>query len=105
MGFKFNPLTGSLDIVGSGGGGGSSAEQIVQYITLTSADETNKSVTLSNTPLNADKVMLDPVGGPAQQYGVDFTVSGTTLSWASLGLDGILEEGDVLRISYMVDNE
>lgn len=72
----------------------------VEYLELSLADETNENVTLSNTPADNNKVILDLIGGSAQEFGVDYTVSGTTLSWNGLALSGILVEGDKLRIIY-----
>ncbi|MEJ5352443.1 MAG: hypothetical protein WHS65_12715 [Melioribacteraceae bacterium] len=75
---------------------------VVEEFTLTSTDITNKKVTLTYTPVNMNYVRLDVIGGGAQDNGADFTVNTTTreLSWSGLGLDGILEAGDVLRITY-----
>jgi len=75
---------------------------VVEEFTLTSTDITNKKVTLTYTPVNANYVRLDVIGGGAQDNGVDFSVNVTTkeLSWSGLGLDGILEAGDVLRVTY-----
>lgn len=75
---------------------------VVEEITLTSTNITQKKVTLTYTPLNASYVRLDIIGGCAQDNGIDFSVNPTTkeVSWSGLGLDGILEIGDVLRITY-----
>jgi len=75
---------------------------VVEEFTLTSTDITNKKVTLTYTPVNGNFVRLDVIGGGAQDNGVDFSVNATTkeLSWSGLGLDGILEAGDVLRVTY-----
>lgn len=75
---------------------------VVEEFTLTSTDITNKKVTLTYTPVNPNYVRLDVIGGGAQDNGVDFTVNASTkeLSWSGLGLDGILEANDVLRITY-----
>jgi hypothetical protein len=47
-------------------------------------------------------LLLILVGGCAQDNGTDFSVNVGTkeVSWSGLGLDGILEANDVLRISY-----
>ena len=75
----------------------------VEYRTISGGEATAKSLTLSATPLSAANVMVDMVQGSAQEYSVDFTVSGTTLSWSGLGLDLIvgLVAGDKLRIQYL----
>jgi hypothetical protein len=66
-------------------------------ITLSAGDITAGSVSLIVTPTSGSLTRLT-VGGVRQQYGTDFIVSGSTLSWSGLGLDGILESGDVLQI-------
>jgi hypothetical protein len=71
-----------------------------ELLTLTSTNITNKYVTLSQTPKTVSAVSVCPVGGIPQQYGVDYTVSGTTLSWSSLGLEDILEATDILIVEY-----
>jgi hypothetical protein len=85
-----------------GGGGGSSVEQVRQVVTLTASNISTKSFTLSNAPLNPAALDFHPYGGIKQHYGVDFTVSGTTLSWSGLGLDGFLAENDVIAVTYFV---
>lgn len=73
----------------------------VEYRTITSLENTAKAIVLSALPTSPTKVVLDIIGGSSPQwYSVDYTVSGSTLSWATLGLDGILSTGDTLRIIY-----
>lgn len=74
--------------------------QNVEYRTLSGGEAAAESLTLTATPVSASKVMVDVIGGTAQEYSVDFTVSGTTLSWAGLGLAGLVA-GDKLRINYL----
>jgi hypothetical protein len=38
-------------------------------------------VTLQYTPLNANEVSFDPIGGPAQVLGQDYLVIGNRLYW------------------------
>lgn len=68
--------------------------------TVSSLEFTNKQLTLNATPIVATKTRLTIVGGPEQKYSVDFLVSGNILTWSSLGLDGIIETGDSLLITY-----
>lgn len=130
MGLKLNPLTGNFDLVGTGGGGGGSytpanpsdwnptpsstseaLDQLAEHTylntyhvyryTLQASDITNKNMTIDNTPLTDTKTRLIVIGGPGDQdYGIDFTVSGNTLSWDSLALDGILETNDKVIVIY-----
>jgi hypothetical protein len=73
---------------------------IVNKFTLSSTDITNKFVMLTQAPATPTQTSLDIIGGITQDYGPDFIVSGTTLSWSGLFLDGILASGDKLIIYY-----
>jgi len=73
----------------------------VEYRTLTGGEATAEALTTAFTPSAPTEVMLDVIGGTAQFYGDDFIVTGTTLSWAALGLSGFLSAGDKLRIAYV----
>lgn len=72
-----------------------------ESFTLSSGQAAAKSVTLAHTPKVPANTELFPAGAPKQQYGLDFTVSGTTLSWTGLGLDGTLVTGDVIEVGYL----
>lgn len=73
----------------------------VEYHTLSSGDATAKNVTLGSSPASPTKVLLDIIGGTPQEYSVDFSVSGSTLTWSGLGLDGFLAAGDKLRVVFI----
>ena len=73
---------------------------VVDTIDLTQGDINNKFVTLSQTPLVPDAVILNIDGGIPQIKGIDFIIQGNKISWNGLGLDGFLEETDVLIIQY-----
>jgi hypothetical protein len=68
--------------------------------TLTLSEYDGKQLTLAAAPLVASKTRMVIIGGPEQKYSIDFLVSGTTLTWSSLGIDGIIEIGDTLLITY-----
>lgn len=72
----------------------------VEQFTLSAGQIASKSVTLARTPYTASQTRLEVLEGPPQFYTQDFTVSGTTLSWNGLGLDGILVEGDKINVIY-----
>jgi hypothetical protein len=76
------------------------SEYKVEKFTLDAGNISSKSVTLSETPTDLVLTRLVPIGGVEQDYGDDFTVTGTTLSWASLGLDGVLASGDEIIVAY-----
>lgn len=76
------------------------SRHVVEYFTLTEDHALAKAINLSFTPIVSQNVMLDIIGGGPQVYGDDFTVSESSLSWDSLLLDGVLSDGDRLRVSY-----
>lgn len=103
MAFKFNPFTGRLDQVGTGGGAGGAGDVFVDTIVLDAGMVAAKAVTLTDTPATAAYTLLQLVGGGVQQYTTDFTVSGTTLSWNGLGMDALpMAVGDVLVVMYQI---
>lgn len=75
--------------------------QNVNYVEITALMITNKELTLPNMPAVATNTMVDIIGGSTQHYGVDFTVSGSVLTWNGLGLEIDLIEGSFLRINYL----
>lgn len=76
------------------------SEYQVEKFTLSPAQIAAKSITLAQMPTTANLTRLIVIGGPEQDYATDFTVSGTTLDWNGLGLDGILISGDKLVVIY-----
>lgn len=72
----------------------------VEKIELTQQDIDNKYVTLSQTPLVSSAVVVNIDGGIPQLNGIDYIVNNNIISWNEMGLDGFLEETDVLIIQY-----
>lgn len=70
-----------------------------ETFTLTTFNISTRSITLSGTP-SVPELTSFTTGGVVQTFGEDFTVSGNTLSWAGLGLDGIVEEGDSVKVVF-----
>jgi len=54
---------------------------LVEQIELTVGMISARQLTLGDTPLTNTEVSVDPIGGPAQEYGVDFSVTGSIVSW------------------------
>jgi hypothetical protein len=75
-------------------------KQVVEYITLTNTNISNKSVTLMHTPKASSDVVVDIIGGGPQEYSQDYTVTGTSLSWLGKALDGTLSVGERIRVIY-----
>ena len=99
MSLAFNVFTGTLDYTGTASPPPAAVE-VVEYKTLISGEISAKQLTLAATPASAAKTKVDIIGGGAQAYTTDFTVSGAVLDWNGLGLDGLLAIGDQLRIVY-----
>jgi hypothetical protein len=73
----------------------------VMYHTLTASNEGTLEITLPAEPLQPERTLVDVFnGGGPLRYSIDFTVSGYTLTWAGGRFDGVLAEGDEVRIIY-----
>lgn len=72
----------------------------VEQIEIDSTQELNKQITLSLTPSFPEKTLLYIDGGAPAFYTLDFEVTGDVLSWSGKRLDGLLEQGDLVRIVY-----
>jgi hypothetical protein len=82
---------------------GASSGYYVNLFTLSPTDIANQYVTLSSTPDTPGDTILNVIGGIAQNYGVDFTVSGTQLAFIgdiAAGGNAALVSGDRLIVQY-----
>jgi len=68
--------------------------------TLTSTDIINKQVSLAAIPANPNITQLFVISGGIMEYGADFIVAGSTLSWSGLNIDGMLETGEKIVIMH-----
>ncbi len=73
----------------------------VEQRTISAGEATAKQITLVNTPASAADVLVDVIHGSAQEYSVDYTITGAVLDWNGLALDGLLAAGDKLRVAYV----
>lgn len=76
-----------------------------ERFTLSSDDINAKGVDLAGTVLDGHEAVtqLNIVGGVFCSYGVDYTISGQSISWDGLGLDGVLEASDVIDVTYVTE--
>jgi len=84
-------------------GGGSEVFE-AETFTLTDTDIANKYVTLSSTPLDTSEIEFNIRNAPYQYYGNDFKqdeMYQKRITWELLNLDGVLQVGDKITISYM----
>lgn len=72
----------------------------VDLYTLTLTDITNKFVVLSQAPTNPTNTIVELKGGVPQWYADDYTVTGSTLDWSSLGLESLVVVGSIIRVIY-----
>jgi hypothetical protein len=73
-----------------------------EFRTITSGEAAAKQLTLSFTPATPGEVLVDIIGGGgAQEFNVDYTISGAVLNWNGYALDGVLAQSDRLRINYI----
>lgn len=79
---------------------GKGAGDIVERIELEEENVFNRFITLSDTPVVPQNVTVTPEGGITQVNGIDFRVVGNTIRWDGMGLDGVLDETDVLLVQY-----
>jgi len=74
--------------------------QVSLTLTLTAQMIEAGQLSLDDVPSSADTVQLIPAGGPMQFLGIDYSLVGNIIGWDGLGLDGVLEEGDILQVYY-----
>lgn len=89
-------LSQRVDQIIAGNGG----IPIVDRFVISAENVTTKALMLSHTPLFPAAVMVFPTGGPAQRYGIDYSVYAEFITWDSLGLDNFIEEGDIVDVAY-----
>lgn len=70
--------------------------------TLTPTDITNQFIILTSAPTDPGETDATVIGGPLQDYGVDFVVIGNKLTWAGLGLDSLVDVGDIISVTYPI---
>jgi hypothetical protein len=80
---------------------GKGTEPYIQLITITNINISDKQIVLEKTVTNPSKTRLEFLNGTLQIYEIDYTISdGNKVVWESLGLDGFIEENDVIRVEY-----
>jgi hypothetical protein len=78
---------------------GSTTDTAEEVFTLTQEDIDRKYIMLSKAPIPQSVVFL-PYGGIQQRNNIDFVVNGSIVSWSGKTLDGFLEQGEEIKISY-----
>jgi len=78
---------------------GSTTDTAEEVFALTQEDIDRKYIMLSRVPIPQSVVFL-PYGGIQQRNNMDFIVNGSIVSWSGKTLDGFLEQGEEIKISY-----
>lgn len=71
----------------------------VDFVTLSDEDISNGKAYITSTKLGG--ILLDVIGGCPQYEGFDFIVGEDFVEWRGLGLEELLEVGDMLRLAYI----
>lgn len=71
------------------------------FITITGTDITNGYFVLSATPADASSVLIDHIGGTAQQYLIDYTIASNQVNFTGLGMNTFLVAGSKIRVHYI----
>jgi hypothetical protein len=69
-------------------------------ITITSTHIVEKKFSLTTAPKSSYSIRFLPDGGIEQRFQVDYDIVANDIVWDGLELDGFLEIGDVIRVSY-----
>jgi len=76
--------------------------KIIEY-TISASDMTLKGFTLETPMASTNQIALTVYGGLPVNYGSDYTaVDSTTVGWDGLGLDGLIDVGDEVQVTYSV---
>jgi hypothetical protein len=84
---------------GDPGPAGFGTENDIEHV-LTDEDIAAKRFSFSPLPLDSDLVQVDFLGGTWQRKGIQYRINGGVFSWGGLGLDGFLEAGEIIRLTY-----
>ncbi len=82
-------------------GDGTNKEQTLYY-TITQDQIDAKALQLDFIPREGSEVLFDTKSDGFQEYGVDFIVTGSTVSWDGLGFEGIVVEGSKVRFYFLI---
>ena len=73
---------------------------VIEDHVVTTSDMTSKSITLSQSTSDPNKVALTVYGGLPQNIGTDYTGTSTMVTWNGMGLDGVIAAGEEVRLVY-----
>jgi hypothetical protein len=71
-----------------------------EFRTITAPEQSAKVIVLAHTPADPVGVLVDIIGGTAQEFNVDYTIVSNEFRWNGYSLDGLLSAGDRIRFHY-----
>lgn len=71
------------------------------FITITGTDITNGYFVLSGIPADPTSVLVDHIGGTAQEYLVDYSIASNHVTFTGLGMSSFLVAGSKVRVHYI----
>jgi len=71
-----------------------------ETFTIASLDVTNKYVTTTYDILDDNYLTVSVVGGTTLKKDVDYSINGNNIEWDGLALDGLIDVGDILNVTY-----
>jgi hypothetical protein len=71
-----------------------------EYLCLNSDDTRNGYALMKFAASDCSSSAVSIVGGVPQEYGVDYTLQANKIVWRGLGMDGVLEPGDIVRVTH-----
>jgi hypothetical protein len=74
----------------------------VEDCVLSAAEIAAKQIILASAPSDTNSLTFKITGGIEQYEGIDFELNDATVSWQGYALDGVLAEGDQIRIKYQI---
>jgi hypothetical protein len=79
----------------------SDTRTFVQTEILSATHISNKHIPLSQSVTTIASLIFEIDGAPTQIKDIDYTYSSSTVTWDGYQLDGLLETGESVRISYL----
>ena len=73
---------------------------VPEYHDISSGEASAKQFNLSNAPDDPTEVLVDVINGSSLKPTTDFIITGNVFDCSGLGVDGVLEAGDCIRLVY-----
>lgn len=74
---------------------------VVDIFILSAINISEKKLKLTKTPRLPSSVSVLPDGGIEQRMNIDYNLVIDEIVWDGFELDGFLEEGEIIRVTYL----